>query len=88
MVLIAHYGPYTFISPRGISPGVMLSEKSTRYNYVRNKKSLGSYHLVRNESFMTECDEYWKTASAKPYTPNDFELFDETSKLMHFTFVF
>lgn len=49
---------------------------------------MGSYHLVRNESFMKECDEYWKTASAKPYTPNDFELFDETSKLMHFTFVF
>ena len=38
---------------------------------------------------LLNCDTYWSGLDkSKIYTPNDFERFDETQKLMHYTFVF
>lgn len=47
--------------------------------------------LKENKIIPADCDTYWdglQSTGGSIYTPNDFEKFDETQKLLHYTFVF
>lgn len=48
-------------------------------------------NCAQADKLPTECDAYWTDLIKNKdnvYIPNDFKKFDETQKLMHYTFVF